>query len=747
MSTFDKNVEAFRQLKPTFTNKRLGKLGKYNDDGSVNTDISAGLTSDYSWVRFNDDRAANRVKNLRVRREWGTPVWVEYNELTKEDEVREVHSVLAPAIYGGEVAAALNSAAIPANVSTPVAAVDLEALAVRPDTASGGLVVRILAGWAHGEYHDGSELLTLIPTATSSKTAFVCVGIDSAGDPVQTLSTDRAVTYPFFDGSGNLTTTGAADIQTVMDAAPTTFWLWAFLLTNGATSIDLTKQTDLRLWRKVTSFTLAGDSGSSQTISTGDTLTVSGGVGLASVASATDTVTVNLDINSLTADASPDSAADYVATWDASASTHKKVLLSAIASGTVYYQTLRNNGSAQTQRGALNFIPGTNITFGFADDAGNNETEFTINASATPGGGAPPSICEGRLTLTTGTPITTTDVTAAGTVYFTPFRGNYIGLYSGSAWELKTFSELSISLSGLLPHSLHDVFIYNNSGTPTLELTAWTAGATGAITGATNATPIVITSTAHGLSTGDVVTISGVGGNTAANGTFRITNTGADTFSLQTLAAGGANVAGSGAYTSSGNWYKANYSGTRATALTTQDGIYVKTGATTRRYLGTIRITSTAGQCEDSSSRCLISNYYHPVVRRLKVTDTVNSHTYTKATYRAWNNDWLLRCEFVIGVSEQRVKSDVRALAGNSAGNAYSVGISIDTTSSSNAEVIVGSSTTAGTHASAIYSDYPGVGYHYAQWTQISQAGGTTTWYGDANFTYFLSGMVVEIWA
>jgi hypothetical protein len=45
-----------------------------------------------------------------------------------------------------------------------------------------------------------------------------------------------------------------------------------------------------------TSFTVAGDTGTSQTISSGtDTLTISGGTGLSSVASSTDTITVNLD--------------------------------------------------------------------------------------------------------------------------------------------------------------------------------------------------------------------------------------------------------------------------------------------------------------------------------------------------------------------------------------------------------------------------------------------------------------------
>lgn len=71
------------------------------------------------------------------------------------------------------------------------------------------------------------------------------------------------------------------------------------------------------------------------------------------------------------------------------------------------------------------------------------------------------------------------------------------------------------------------------------------------ITGATNATPIAITSTSHGLSTGDLVNIVQVGGNTAANGRFAITVSDANTFTLQDITTG-ANIAGNGTYTSGG---------------------------------------------------------------------------------------------------------------------------------------------------------------------------------------------------
>jgi hypothetical protein len=55
---------------------------------------------------------------------------------------------------------------------------------------------------------------------------------------------------------------------------------------------------------------------------------------------------------------------------------------------------------------------------------------------------------------------------------------------------------------------------------------------TQAITGASNATPIVLTATAHGVTTGEAVYVSKVGGNTAANGIWKVTAATADTLNL-----------------------------------------------------------------------------------------------------------------------------------------------------------------------------------------------------------------------
>jgi hypothetical protein len=71
---------------------------------------------------------------------------------------------------------------------------------------------------------------------------------------------------------------------------------------------------------------------------------------------------------------------------------------------------------------------------------------------------------------------------------------------------------------------------------------------TGAVSGASNASPIVISSTAHGLNTGTRVSISAVAGNTAANTSSTITKVDADHFSLD-------GTTGNGAYTSGGAWH------------------------------------------------------------------------------------------------------------------------------------------------------------------------------------------------
>lgn len=87
----------------------------------------------------------------------------------------------------------------------------------------------------------------------------------------------------------------------------------------------------------------------------------------------------------------------------------------------------------------------------------------------------------------------------------------------------------------------------------------------GNVTGATNASPIVVTSAGHGLAVGQLVVVASVGGNTAANGSFVVSAVTADTFTLS-------GSAGNGSYTSGGTWstkglYKVTLTGSVLSSL------------------------------------------------------------------------------------------------------------------------------------------------------------------------------------
>lgn len=80
----------------------------------------------------------------------------------------------------------------------------------------------------------------------------------------------------------------------------------------------------------------------------------------------------------------------------------------------------------------------------------------------------------GRLTLTSGTPVTITNVTAAGTIYWEPYLSDTIALWNGSAYQLVSVgSNKSLALTAT-SGSMYDVFGYLSGGTLALESLVWT---------------------------------------------------------------------------------------------------------------------------------------------------------------------------------------------------------------------------------------------------------------------------------
>jgi hypothetical protein len=262
------------------------------------------------------------------------------------------------------------------------------------------------------------------------------------------------------------------------------------------------------------------------------------------------------------------------------------------------------------------------------------------------------NMCEGRLTLETGVPISTTDQTAKETLYFTPYRGNRIALFDGTNWVMRTFSELSIDVPDVT--GVHDVFAYDNAGTVTLEVLVWTN----------------------------------------------------DT--------------------------------TRATALTTQNGVLVKTGATTRRYLGTFYSTTAGnGQTVDSEGSRYLWNYYHRVPKPISAGGSNLTWNYTTATPRQADASSLNQFNCVVGVLEDPIYAELDLWVKNSSANVLvAVGLAVDATNSLGASSPPSRSGAAYTLVagvtqplSASYRGYLTVGKHYLSWNEYSAATGTTSWY------------------
>lgn len=172
---------------------------------------------------------------------------------------------------------------------------------------------------------------------------------------------------------------------------------------------------------------------------------------------------------------------------------------------------------------------------------------------------------------------------------------------------------------------------------------------------------------------------------------------------------------------------------TRATALAYQNGFLVKSGAATRRYLGTCRTTTTAYQTKDTAAARLLWNHYNRLHRRLKVIDSTDTWTYTTAAFRAANNSTANRVEIVTGQTALLDLFVVGQAECTVDGNGITVGIDEDGTTTNDADLVYAPNSITGKRVSlmSLMKKYPALGYHYYQWTEYSTASGTTTWYGD----------------
>lgn len=103
----------------------------------------------------------------------------------------------------------------------------------------------------------------------------------------------------------------------------------------------------------------------------------------------------------------------------------------------------------------------------FSDEVSGSFLNISFSSIVIPPGG--------RLTLSSASPVTTAGISSASMLYYLPYIYNKIQLYdiSASAWLPYTFSELSLDLTSSASETVYDIFVYDNSGSPTLESNVW----------------------------------------------------------------------------------------------------------------------------------------------------------------------------------------------------------------------------------------------------------------------------------
>ena len=140
----------------------------------------------------------------------------------------------------------------------------------------------------------------------------------------------------------------------------------------------------------------------------------------------------------------------------------------AVADGGLGVSTTPSNGQIPIGNGSGYTV--TNITGGSGITVTNGSGSITLSTSAT----AVNNITGGRVGLVSGDPIS--DASAATTIYFTPFKGNCVSVWSlaASAWVIKSFSELSVAVPSVATQA-YDIFLRDDLS---LQLVAWTNDST-----------------------------------------------------------------------------------------------------------------------------------------------------------------------------------------------------------------------------------------------------------------------------
>jgi hypothetical protein len=293
----------------------------------------------------------------------------------------------------------------------------------------------------------------------------------------------------------------------------------------------------------------------------------------------------------------------------------------------------------------------------------------------------------GRLTLTSGTPVTSSDVTSATTIYYTPYLHNNVWLYTAGVWTHYTFSEITIALGTLTAGSIYDIFLYDSSGVVTAKIgPAWSPG------NGTRGTGAGTTELAQ------------------QDGTW-----------VNNVAISGGPGAKNGLYV--GSFY------TISTTATADSG-------------------GDAGTSQVGGQRYL-NNMYHRVPGTLKVRDTSDSWSYTTGVVRSANGAAGNMVSFIITQPQggEYVEVHVQSTwnGANTVTRGASIGIGLDSsatfTGTVTAAIANPSSNGFTLILTAFYAGFPTLGYRELNWNE-SGSDGSGTFYGDNGTSVQYSGLI-----
>lgn len=303
---------------------------------------------------------------------------------------------------------------------------------------------------------------------------------------------------------------------------------------------------------------------------------------------------------------------------------------------------------------------------------------------------------QGRLTLTSGVGLTTSDVVGAISVYYTPFAGALVPIWDGTEFVPHVFTELSLPLDANSGHvGYHsaagnfDLFIFNDAGT--LRLGSGPSWAVG-------------------------------GGSTTARGS------GAGSTELELK---------------NGVW-------TNTQAITLRfgsaSGNTVVVADNSATFVGTFA-ASANGQATDSADRRLLGNAYNVAPRPVRRTDPAVSVNYSAAIDQPVNADVNNCVDLVCPLDGMVVEIVASLLVENNDATPRSVSVAIgsDTTTAypqalRNRQVIINQQTTLMTH----YKGSPGLGRRRFHWLYQGAGAGTQTWFLNGSYPVGMIGSVLS---